>query len=101
MQQCSYARQQAYIGAHKGPNLKTRQASKPRARTSLHKAGISGQCRALPEALQSLAEATLARDMAALLVSAVGGFLLVKAVDAIQQSSLLEQVIRAFTVLIT
>lgn len=52
---------------------------------------FSGQCHAIPAAFQSLTRATLARDLAALLVSAVGGYLLVKAFNAIQENGLLEQ----------
>lgn len=50
-----------------------------------------GKCRALRTAWHSLVEATLARDTAAVVVSALGGFLLVRLFDALQQAGLLKQ----------
>ena len=48
--------------------------------------------RALPEALQGLAENTLARDSAAATVSLIGGLLLVKLFDFLSYSGVLDQV---------
>ena len=47
---------------------------------------------ALPEALQGLAENTLARDSAAATVSLIGGLLLVKLFDFLSYSGVLDQV---------
>jgi len=50
------------------------------------------QCRALPGALVSLAETTLARDIAAASASVVSGVFLVKLFNNLQKSGILDQV---------
>jgi hypothetical protein len=54
--------------------------------------GSQAKCRALPAALASLAEATLARDFAAASASGVGGYFLVNIFNHLQKSGVLDQV---------
>ena len=87
---------QSCLGSER-TRLSISQARKSLPKSSSNRFG--GRCHAVPETFQTLAEATLSRDLAAVLISAVGGFLLVKAFNAIQQNGILEQVNILFLIL--